>query len=300
MNREEKERVYNFLLMHYVLFEEDIRRVEKIDTGYTNDIYHVTLTNGEELKLRFAATNPYINRELEKILETKFNSKDIIYWHDNGDYIKKWIDGDELVLKHMDNSIWEEAIEITGRIKNTSITSFVQINKPVYYDENVKLEPMLKEAYEYYVSIINSFSSSDFSLCHNDFSCSNILINRKNGRLEVFDFEWASYNHNYWDIANLIKDTEIDYEDLRELRAFRDFRWNLLIEIIFAVHFYSYFWTYKVEPNKKIIAYRKKMVVRTLYWFNVLKENIAKLQAGKVKPDEIIIEDEDKYLEEDE
>lgn len=292
MNRDEKQRVYDFLLMHYVLFEEDIYHVEKIETGYTNDIYYVKLANGEELKVRLAASNPYINRSLEKILENKFNPEFIIYWEDNGNYIKKWIDGDELQLQYMDNSIWEEAIEITGRIKNTSITSFVEISKPVYFDDSVKLEPVLREAYEYYVSIINSFSSSDFALCHNDFSCSNILINRKNGRLEVFDFEWASYNHTYWDIANLIKDSEISYEELKALRAFRNFRWNLLIEIIFAVHFYSYFWTYKVEANKKILAYRKKMVVRTLYWFNILKENIQKIQAGIVPQDSSINEDD--------
>ncbi len=299
MNREEKEKLYNFLLMHYVLFQEDIKRVIEIDKGLTNQIYYVELTNGEELKVRFAIENPYINRELEKILENKFNARDIIYWNDNGDYIKKWINGNELELKYMDNNIWEQLIEIIGRIKNTPITSFVDIKKPEYFDPSVKIDPILVDAFDYYVAIIESFSSSDFVLCHNDFACPNIIIDGVN-HLNVFDFEWASYNHHYWDIANLIKDTEISYEDLRELRAFRSFRWNLLIEIIFAVHFYSYFWTFKIEPNKKILAYRKKMIIRTMYWFNILKDNIAKLQSGKVKQDEIIEENEDDLLEEDE
>ena len=248
----------------------EVKKIKKINLGFTNLIYMLKTNDSELYKVRLANKNNYINRELEKYLEETYNSKDILYYEDNGNYIKKWLNWHCLTKKKLSENFWEECILFLEKLQSTSITKSINITYPKYYDDDdlCVLNDNLKDEFIAYKNMVDELNKNEFVISHNDFSCSNIIIDNKN-QIHVFDFEWASFNHKYWDISNLIKDLELNYDDvINNVVLVNKYDKNLLIKIIFLVHFYTYIWTYRMPETIKLLKYRKHIIKRIRYWFH--------------------------------
>lgn len=257
------------LINHLKITSDDIQSITKIDVGFTNNIFHVVLTNNNHYKIRIVNNNPYINRCLEKIIENHFYHDDIFFYDDNGNFIKKWYIGNSLANAKLNYYQWIKIKEWISELQKINI-NHLNINKPVYVLSDHVVEKNLIKPLLAYKKIINENVKTNCNvLAHNDLSSNNIIL--CNDEVKIIDFEWASYNHPYWDIANLIKDLELTIEDVIANKAFDDYDLNLLIKIIYATHFYTYYWTYKVEPTQKIIAYRNDVIKQIHYWYNILK-----------------------------
>ncbi|MGL4343149.1 MAG: phosphotransferase [Metamycoplasmataceae bacterium] len=256
--------IYKFLLQSINLKLEDIISLEKIETGFTNHIYHLILKNKKEYKVRIANNHPFINRPLEKKIEFTFNEKDIIYYDNSGNFIKNWIVGKSLNKNNLSEEFWYFIFQQINILQ--SITTLgIEVKKISYIPNISKVDESLKNAFKLYQDIVSNINEEQLVLSHNDLSSGNIIFN--NGIATVIDFEWASFNHPYWDVANLIKDLELNYEEVISNKIFQEkCNLDLLIKIIFATHFYTYFWTQNVEPTKRILKYQAKIMQRILYW----------------------------------
>lgn len=247
---------------------DKIQNIEKINKGFVNQIYKITLNDNQVLKLRIANENKFINRKLEYIIEANLNNGDFLYYNKNtGDYLRYWIDG-----KHPSKN---DFIEKWSHINNT--LNFIHnikpyktyITYPEYYDLNL-VDEKIEKYFNDYKKIVDLFYFNDFVVSHNDFSSSNILITNSN--LKVFDFEWASWNHKLWDICNLIKDLNLNYDEILIIDEIEN-NIKQYVQIIFCVHMYTYFWTKRVPETRKIKKYRKEVLRRIKYWYKQLELN---------------------------
>lgn len=253
--------------------ENEITSIAKIEDSFTNNVYHLQLKNGNEFKVRIASKNKFINRKLECFIENELNSRSILYYDKNGDFIKKWIPGKILTKENLTNEFWNYIINTISEIQMLDIPNDIEIKTAVFIDESVVIEKSLKNSFYLYSNIVNSFDYNSFVLAHNDVSTANIIVNQK--EFTLIDFEWSCLNHKLWDISNLIKDLEMDYEDILNTDVIVNY-YNLkkLIEIVFATHFYTYFWTHRMPESEKILNYRKKIENRIEYWYNVINSNL--------------------------
>lgn len=252
--------------------KEDIKETIKIETGFTNDIYFVALLDGKKFKVRKASENKYINRNLEKYIEENLNKKEIYFYDKDGSYIRKWIEGHTLTIKDLNADVWNNIISKIKDIQNLKIPKTMNITTPIYILNNVSLNEELLEPLKLYKSIIKKISEKDLVLSHNDISTNNIICKGKD--ISIIDYEWSSLNHKLWDISNLIKDLELNYEDLiANDIIINNYDIKELIEFIFATHFFTIFWTYKVPETKKIVDYRNEVINRTKYWFKIINKS---------------------------
>ena len=261
--------VKKFFLENFPNKDISIINIDKIEAGFTNNIYKVTLSNGKNYKLRIANYNLYINRELEKIIEDKFYKDQQFYFASNGDYIKKWINGKILEKKDLSDIFWESIIKQIKLIQSSNIST-INISSPIYILEDHQIPKDLEKEFLIYKKIIDAeINLNNLVVSHNDISTNNII--KSNKRFFIIDFEWGSLNHEYWDIANLIKDLGLTFNEVLSIEVLiNNFNFNLLCKIIYATYFYTYYWTYKVESVPKIINYRKKIIIETKYWCNEL------------------------------
>lgn len=266
-----KNKVTKYLSDNLKIMPGNIKCIKKILLGFTNEIFYVILNDNTELKVRFANHNKYINRELEKIIEFDLYKEEILFYEDNGNFIKKWIIGETLTVKDLNDIFWKSIIQFNNQLCLIKINK-IFIAKPVYFLENHKLEESFVKPFHKYKKILDELIiNNNNKICHNDLSCNNIII--KDNQFSVIDFEWSSYNHELWDICNLIKDLELNYEDVITNKILMlEYDKNILFKIIYAVHFYTYYWTYKIEENKKIINYRLCIIKKIFYWYEILIE----------------------------
>lgn len=239
---------------------------ETINFSFTNKILKLCDENGKFWKLRISnSSNKFINRELEKEIETTLHNNQILYYDDDYNFIKKWFDGHNLKASEINDVILGNILIQIENLHNLKIKNSF-ISKPIFYDD-IDIDLELMHPLSLYKKIVNSFNSNDFVLSHNDCSCANLLVNKND--VMLIDFEWASYNHKLWDICNLIKDLEYNLVDIKKIKFIND---NLkeYVSIIYATHFYTYFWTIRVESTKKVLEYRKHIKNRLLYWYKVL------------------------------
>ncbi|MGL5438115.1 MAG: phosphotransferase [Metamycoplasmataceae bacterium] len=252
------------------LKNKKIISVEKIEAGFTNNIFKLILETGERFKIRKAIYNKFINRQLEKTIEFSLYKKIIFFWDENGDYIKKWIEGETLKKANICYDFWKDIFYQISNMQKIDIKD-LNIKKLEYFVEDHKVDTRLKEAFKYYENIIKEEINEDnLVLTHNDVSQNNIIVS--DNKFYLIDFEWATLNHNYWDMGNIIKDLEINKEEIEEEVFFNDFDKEKLFKIIFCTHFYTYFWTHKVPNTKRIEQYREEVINRTLYWLTIIKK----------------------------
>ena len=265
-------KVIDFVSTHLNLAPDAITQVEKVATGFTNEIYHVTTKNGMEYKVRFAATNPFINRPLERFIEEQLFHDDIFYYDEQGNFIKKWYVGEILNKEKLQPQTWAQILQIIDHLQALK-PQHLNVQEAVYvlYDHQVP-QNLIAPLWAYKKIIVEEIKPNAKVLCHNDFSCNNTIIS-KDGKVTLMDFEWATYNHPYWDVANLIKDLELDYEEVIAITCLQSYHQELLFKTIFAAHFFTYFWTYKVESTEAIVQYRNEVIERIFYWYNILKDH---------------------------
>ncbi len=264
-------KIIDFVSKHLKVNPTEITSVEKVTTGFTNEIYHVKLRDQKEYKVRFATTNPFINRSLERFIEEQLFKNDIFYYDDEGNFIKKWYIGETLSKEKLNDEVWENIISVINKLQTLQPTN-IDVSLAVYvlYDHEVP-QHLIRHLWAYKKIIAEEIETNAKVLCHNDFSCNNTIVFDNN--ITLMDFEWATYNHPYWDVANLIKDLELNYEEVKSIKCLQSYRQELLFKTIYATHFFTYFWTYKVAPTKAIVDYRNQIIERIFYWYNILKEN---------------------------
>ncbi len=248
----------------------EAKSVKKINNSFTNNIYRILGTDGKLYKLRIANENPYINRALEYYIEMQLNKSSFLYYDKkNGNYLREWYVGKILKKRNWSQKLFDDLEIEIHKYQSLSVPKEINMLYPKYFDDVQEIKDNLNQEFQYYKNIIKTFNTKNLVISHNDFSAHNIIVDSE-GIYHVYDYEWSTINHKLWDICNMIKDLEVSINQIAKISQIQA---NLreYVNIIFTVHFYTIFWTYRVKPTKQVLKYRKHMLKRLAYWFDQIK-----------------------------
>lgn len=115
-------------------------------------------------------------------------------------------------------------------------------------------EEFIQEKYENNLidSLKISFFSKPFVLSHNDLVSGNILLSDK--KVFLIDFEFAGYNHPYFDLASLISENNISIEDsIKIIKEYfgKEFNLKILSEIQTIEKLQNILWFYWAQKRYK-------------------------------------------------
>lgn len=248
-----------------------VKKIKNIKKGLTNKIYKVLLKdNPIVLKVRITNKNVPVNRIIEQKIEHNLN-RSFIFYDNDGNYITEWIKGNNInTIEKYNIEFWRQISKFIDDFRALNKNLEINFDKDAFIiSDNIlrKQDNVFNAMYNEYLSIIDNFNNENTVITHTDISMLNIIKRYKNNYY-VIDFEWVTKAHEYWDIANLIKDFSLNIKSLLKINLYLKLDFYKLVQIIFAVHIYTLIWTFKMNETKHIISYRNKIYKKTVYWFS--------------------------------
>ena len=246
----------------------EVTSLKPIHRGYTNFSYIVQFENGNIYQVRIPHCGKLINRANEYQVLSLVGDDSFVYFDvKTGIGVKKWIDGKNPKIPFRRK--WKLADELFGTIKKLhdknipADSKFKKINFDVY-NQNLY---HLKLAYQAkYLNLIDQYKSDHVVLSHTDINREN-MIQDKQDKLHLIDYEWCGLASEYWDYANFIRESRILwYKDIEWKKYIQDFELQKLKNYIFVCSVYSYLWTWVMPDSKKIRKYRKRTLRQIHYY----------------------------------
>lgn len=251
----------------------DIKNIKKIHHGFTNESYLFKLKNGEKYQIRIGGCNDIVNRANEFNILKIIKNDLFIYLNENGDGIKRWINGyppkfifnkNEL-LKKLAKKIKELHSTNISNVKNILIHDyycFFDISKKYMEDIDINL----------YEKMVDNYKDLDKVLSHNDINPKNMIYDPKTKEIYLIDFEWGRINNKYWDIANFYRDSNLKIRHLNYItKLYGDLDLQTMYNFVYITTNFAIQWTYGMNQTKKIIKYRKKLNKRIKIYRKLVK-----------------------------
>lgn len=172
---------------------------------------------------------------------------DYLYFDwDNGHYIKKKISGDKLDTKQMTNELWIKVILKLIKFQNQKIlfkNRFGYSSYNTYLNETC---PVKDDDLALFIKIGNLNQELPVVFAHNSLNLKNIIYDGIN---PIFiDFEWVAHNNNYFDLASLIFDANLNDEMMKFLfdtynkNSTKKLIWKTLQLFVYFVASLTYQW----------------------------------------------------------
>lgn len=209
---------------------QDIQSITPLKTGFTNDSYLITLTNGDRYILRYPRleTEALVNRRAEAAVYEAIKdlgiSDQVLYIDPTrGLKLSSFIEkahcldlsnqkdlcASLLCLNHLHRCgrTIDYRIDFPGLIahyerlrRGASQLADYEINRKRVFDLLAWLEGQPREEV----------------LCHGDFNCQNILLG-PDEQVHLIDFEYAGMSDPAWDVASLCLHSQLDLEGVHRI-----------------------------------------------------------------------------------
>ncbi|MGL4951698.1 MAG: phosphotransferase family protein, partial [Mycoplasma sp.] len=196
-------------------------------------------------------------------------NKDYIYFNKkNGDYIGRWIDGNN-------NPKWTSDLinVISNEVKKIHQLdlSIDEFNNFQYWKIFEKSKYFNKYK-DIYIDLIKKYSDLEKIVCHCDLNPWNILIN-ENNELILIDFERVKMNTKYWDFANLARET-MSIEQIKYLCSVNNLDLEIFYDHLLITNIHALQWTLTLEDQTLVSTYRKNLLTKLNVLFD--KEHLFK------------------------
>jgi thiamine kinase-like enzyme len=106
---------------------------------------------------------------------------------------------------------------------------------------------------------------------HTDINPNNILVLLPSNKIHLIDFEWVGLASDYWDYANFIRETNLNYKNISWDKYIANFDINILKQYIYITSVFAYLWTFNMPQTPKIIKYRSLTKKQILDHYNDVK-----------------------------
>ena len=242
----------------------------KIHSGYTNLTYLVKLNDNSkwQVRLPFEQTKKIINRKAEKSILDLLNNNDFIYFDiKTGKAIKKWLEGyNPNKAIYSKRKFLDKLFTQIKHIHTLAINkrhNFQKINLSVY--TNTKQLTNLDKIYvTKFNELVDIRKNDKLVINHTDINPDNILVLLPNNKIHLIDFEWVGLASDYWDYANFIRETNLNYKNFQWNKYIDNFDMKILKQYIYITSVFAYLWTFNMPQTPKIIKYRlltKKQII---------------------------------------
>ena len=258
------EKIKLFFIKHTKYKYEDIVSVNIIHNGYTNTNYKIELSDKKkyQIKISKGINNDYFNEVNALKL---YDDTSYIYFNNKGYRIKKWIEG-QVITKWDDETIITMAkkMKLMHLISPTNLISH-NYRQYLFVDLNIKF-------LNTYLLLIKKYENETQVFSHNDLNKDNVIKN--NNILTFIDFEYARANSPYWDIVNLINESDFTNWQIKILiHTYKNIDENKLNDYLYIHLFYSYAWSLSL-PEKGLISSYSNNLKSKLLDFDFNKLNI--------------------------
>ena len=249
------EKIKQFFINHTKYNYEDIISLSVIHDGYSNINYKIELRDKVKYQIKISKGNN-TNYHNEVTALKLYNDTNYIYFNNKGYRIKKWIQGDTIKK-------WEDELIILTARKMKAMhliapTNLIKHNykKYLFVDLDIKFLNI-------YLLLIKKYENDKLVFSHNDLNNNNIIHN--NASLFFIDFEYSRANSCYWDIANIINESNFtNWQRKIFIHTYNDINENKLNDYLYIHLFYSYAWALSHSERNLIIDYKSKLKSKLL------------------------------------
>lgn len=249
--------------------------MKEIHKGYTNVSYEIIFENKSKYQVRIPHCGNLINRSAEYQVLKLIKDKTYIYFDQKtGIAVKQWIPGKNPKLG------WNRGYDYLNNLFN-KVKELHQIKPPknqhfqkTSFDQYNNFLFRLKFEYQQkYLKLLDIYREDKFVINHTDINPDNIIVNNR-GSVFIIDFEWAALAPDYWDYANFIRESRINYHRVEWQKYIENFDMQKLQDYIFLTSVYAHLWTWAMPESRKILKYRRR-TLRQVHWYarNVFKDN---------------------------
>ncbi|GAA5414426.1 phosphotransferase [Ureaplasma ceti] len=255
---------------------EAILSIEPIHCGYTNQSFLLT-TEYHKFQIRLGQNNSIVSRQNEATILKIIQDQYFLYYDvNNGNAVKHWIEGEPLLdyynthNHNLDENIIDELltkIQNLHQIQDANLNKVIPHDYFVFFNNNHDLSIKHKNKY---VELVNKWvHSKPWTLSHNDLNLQNILIN-PNQELIFIDYEWGRINHPYWDIANFIRESQLELTVVQMIADKMHINYQELLEFMYICTNFAYQWTFSTSYSEAIQKYREKTLKLLESYFQLL------------------------------
>lgn len=248
-----KKNAIDFFLKKCPKFESnDIKKISKIHSGYTNFSYKLVTKNNEIFQIRFSKENDLVDRLNEKnVIDLVGFKKYFLYLDKSGNAIKQWIPGEILKPKNINEKFINLLLEKINLLHKTKYNN--QILKHQYNDviDNKKVSKKYLSMYEKCLNILNN---QEWVLSHNDLNLQNMILS--NHGLIFIDYEWARINHPLWDIVNFVRETKLSESLINMIISKLQIDHLTFNKMLYICLCFAQDWALSNKQTLKIIIYR--------------------------------------------
>ena len=215
--------------------------MEKITGGLSNEVFKYKDLIFKFYNYSLLELDYNFEESVQKILYEKYSNVPEICQSIKVDgkligRVEKFINGTPVTKDHFTSNfdIYAKLLNKihsinTNELNDQTPNFFVYLDKwTILLDEQIDLNlpelneivaeyKLIKEKANEYISNLLMFVSHmqlEFKLCHNDFQQLNVLVDSNNNYF-VIDFEYASLNYIYYDIANYFAECALDNKELK-------------------------------------------------------------------------------------
>lgn len=250
--------------------EDDILKIKRIHKGYTNISFMFTLKTCEKFQIRISQNNKIVKRNNEFNVLSLIKNNDYLYFDEFGNAIKKWIYGrNPKFIFHKKKLLKALIYEIEDFHQIDPSPNIIVHDYWEYYCNCIERQfPHYSLKYK---ELVQKYSKLPLVLSHNDINPLNVVYNKKNNKMTLIDFEWGRKNNQYWDYANFFKETNLNIKWIDYICfVSKKLEKKILIDFLFISTFFAYQWTFHINNSKKIENYRKKILKKLDYYFNLI------------------------------
>ncbi len=256
-------------LLHKVFGNKNgkISSIKEIHNGYTNISFDVVYENKQRYQVRIPHCGDLINREAEyQVLKLVHDINYVYFDPKSGVAIKQWINGKTpkfgwnrgyKYLNVLFNKINELHKLQPKNKKFFNKTSFDQYNENLY---RLRFDYQQK-----YLRLMDTYKEDKYVISHTDINPDNMIVNKR-GSIFLIDYEWVAIAPEYWDYANFIRESRINYNRVEWGKYIENFDLDKLKNYIFLTSVYAYLWTWAMPQTRKILRYRRR-TLRQIRWY---------------------------------
>lgn len=247
-----------------------IKSIKLIKKGFTNISYLVIDEHNKKYQVRIG--NKKINRNNETVLlkSQPKNGGYIYYDKTNGDGIKSWFEGKNPTIKECQSDAFIKKFAIALKKIQKILPDKKITTRDFHCFEKISdfkgCEYLLKK----YKEIIKKYEPMNEVVSHNDLRPENLIWDNK--KVVFLDFEWATLNHKYWDLANFLREIKYPINNLKTMlkKYFKEMDYKILCEFLFACTTFAYQWTFFPETSDSILKYRKNTKKLMLAYYKLI------------------------------
>lgn len=209
---------------------QDIQSITPLKTGFTNDSYRITLTNGDCYILRYPRpeTEALVNRLAEAATYEAINdlgiSDQVLYIDPTrGLKLSSFIEEAHCLDLSNQKDLYA-ALLCLHHLHRCGRTIDYRIDFPglIAHYESLRRGPLQLADYEinrkrvFDLLVWLEGQPREEVLCHGDFNCQNILLG-PDEQVHLIDFEYAGMGDPAWDVASLCLHSQLDLEGVHRI-----------------------------------------------------------------------------------